>query len=149
MWIAGVCLCLLAALGIVAIARTTPASYANIPREDARTEDPQALVTLEPPTVNRPSRAPCPECGVIESMRQIERSSDSGREGVVDVKVARGIPNTLSGGPITANTVTGKSYEFTVRFRDGSTTVFSDVGPRAWRVGSRVMVIRRPNTVNN
>ena len=135
MWIAGACICLLATLGFVAIARTIPASYANIPGEDARSkhrtaparaEDALAHSALAPISVNRPNRASCPECGVIESMRQIERSSD--------------------GGPITVSAATAKVYEFTVRFRDGSTTVFSEAGPRAWRLGNRVMVIGHSDT---
>jgi hypothetical protein len=163
MWIAGVGICSLAALGIVAIARTIPASYANIPGKDARSKDrtaparmedagakgPQVHVVLQPIAVSRPGRVPCSECGVIESMRQIERSSDSGRERAFDVKGTRGVPNTSSGVPITASAATEKRYEFTVRFRDGSTTVFSEAGARAWPLGSRVMVIGRAGAVNN
>jgi hypothetical protein len=148
MWVAGISFCLLATLGIVAVARLIPASYANIPEEDARAEDPQTHVALSLVRVNRSNQAQCPECGVIESMRQIERSSDRGRERAGDVKVARGVPGAPSGGPIIANAVTGKSYEFTVRFRNGSTTAFTEASPRDWRLGSRVKVIGPSNTLN-
>jgi hypothetical protein len=70
-------------------------------------------------TVDRVHRASCTDCGVIESMRQSERP-----------------------------TVDGRHYEFTVRFRDGSTTIFNETNPRMWRLGSRVMVIGRANTAN-
>jgi hypothetical protein len=50
----------------------------------------------------------CPECGVIESVREIA-------------------PDRL--------------YVVTVRFRDGTTTMFDAANPRTWRLGSPVSVI--------
>jgi hypothetical protein len=45
--------------------------------------------------------------------------------------------------------VTGKLYEITVRFRDGSTTVLNEASPRTWRLSNRVIVIGRSNAENN
>jgi hypothetical protein len=163
MWIAGSSVCILATLGIVAISRTIPASYANI-RDDgapskhaaaparpanARAADTQAHRALEAVTVDRRNRPSCPECGVVESMRQIERSSESGRQEAVAHKATKGVAGDSPGSAIAANAATRKGYEFTVRFRDGSTAVFSEASPRTWRLGSRVMVIGLENTANH
>ena len=58
------------------------------------------------------ARSRCPECGVIVSVREIERHDDD----------------------------TG-SYEFTVRMADGSKRVIDDVNPARWRPGERLIVI--------
>ena len=92
-------------------------------------------------TINRRSRTWCPECGFVESIRHIERSGNAG--------VAGGVASGTSGTAIVANTVTGKDYEITVRFRDGSTTVLNEASPRTWPLGSRVMVIGRSNASSN
>jgi outer membrane lipoprotein SlyB len=57
----------------------------------------------------------------------------------MEVKVA----GRVSGGAIVAKPTTSKSYEITVRFRDGSTTVFNETGSRTWRLGARVIMIGR------
>jgi hypothetical protein len=57
-------------------------------------------------------RASCSECGYVVSSQHV------------------------------AGSVAGATREITVRFRDGSTTVFNDADGRPWRVGSRVVVIR-------
>ncbi len=125
-WIAGISLCMLTAVGLVAIARAIPDSYAGIP--DARAGEPQARPAGVQATSNRQIPVRCAECGVIESMRQIVPPGAAARRGVVDVGVA-------------ANAVTASAYETTVRFRDGRTAVFNEASPRAWRSGSRVIVI--------
>jgi hypothetical protein len=58
------------------------------------------------------ARASCDECGVIASMRQVA---------------------ALENAP--------EFYEMTVRFRDGSTRVFSDASPTNWRPGARIVLI--------
>ena len=117
---------MLAVLGILAVARSIPASYAGIPDNGARStyEDeaseggsPDALV----PASRR--RRACHECGTIQSMRQIERYGDVAGDAGSDRALAE------------------KDYEITVRFRDGSTTIFNEATPRSWRSGSRVIVI--------
>jgi hypothetical protein len=158
LWIAGICICVLAASGVVAIVRSIPASYASIPNDDAplkrgaapsgsengRAINPQPLAEARD-TINRRNRARCPACGVVESMRKIERPSDVGRQYTADIKVARGV----TGSAIAANAITGKGYEITVRFRDGSTTVLNEASPRTWPLGSRVMVIGRSIASSN
>jgi hypothetical protein len=117
LWIVGITICLLTPLGIVAIARSIPASYANVPAERApsrhetamsEARDTQADLAAARGTISARARAHCSGCGVIQSMRQIERS---------------------------------RGYETTVRFRDGHTAVFNETTPRTWRTGGRVIVI--------
>jgi hypothetical protein len=162
LWIAAISICVLAASGTAVIVRAIPASYANIPNEDAplkrgaapsgsqdgRAINQQALAETRN-TINRRNRASCPACGVVESMRKIERPGAVAGRYTADVKVARGVTGGASGGAIAANDLTGKSYEITVRFRDGSTTVLNEASPRTWPLGSQVMVIGRSTASSN
>ena len=141
LWLIAVSFCSLAAWGSAAILRSVPESYANIPPEgtvsehvalsnagaDARPNDAQSLLAVTPPTSKRIT---CSECGVVASIREIARPGAVGHQDTIDAKFA---PH-VSGGAI-------KSYEITVRFRDGSTTVFNETGTRTWRIGSRVILI--------
>jgi hypothetical protein len=68
---------------------------------------------------------------------------------IADVKTVEGASSGISGGAVAASAVAGNLYEFTVRFRDGSTTVLSEASPRTWRLGNRVIVIGRSNAENN
>ncbi len=150
-WIAGISICLLTAAGIVAIVRSIPASYASIqdegvlsaraaapsPSDDANSKDTLAHPAPAMSTINRRSRTGCRECGVIESMRRIERAGDVSGQHEVDVEFA----GAVSGGAIVSNGAGGHGYEFTVRFHDGSTMVFNEATSRTWRPGGRVVVI--------
>ena len=157
--IAGISICLLAATGVVAIVRSIPVSYASVPDEratskhravasvptDAYLKDSRPEPRETRPTTIVEHRASCPECGSSTLVRQIERSGDVGRQDTLDVKVAaRG-----SGGAIASSALGGKSYEITIRFRDGSTMVLNEAGPRTWRLGTRVMVIGRVSSSND
>jgi len=161
MWIAGISICLLAGSGIVAIVRSIPASYANIPTdrapwygtapsgvEDALADRPLAGLSVAKPAINRGRRAWCPECGVVESMREIEPPRAVIGQHDVEVKFAGDGSVGVSGSTIAADATTTKSYEIRVRFRDGSTTVFNEASPRTWRLGSRVMVIKHTRASN-
>jgi hypothetical protein len=152
----------LAASGIVAIARSIPVSYASIPNEGAASTHEAALsgsehgpaINAQPlagaqDTINRRNRVRCPACGVVESMRKIERPGDVGGQYTADIRVERGVTGGTSGSAIAANAITGKGYEITVRFRDGSTTVLNEASPRTWPLGGRVTVIARSNASSN
>jgi hypothetical protein len=163
MWIAGISICVLAASGIVTIVRSIPASYAGIPdegapstrgaapslSEDARVDDPQARLAIAPDTISRRNRVRCPDCGVVESMRKIERSRDVGTQDSSNLRVARSVSSGVSAGAIAASAIAEKNYEITVRFRDGSTTVFNEANARTWQLGSRVIVIGRSSVASN
>src|SRR5271165_5407562 len=106
MGIAAISTCLLAVLGIIAIGRSIPATYANVPTENAaskgrtapaRPEDVTAEELLSPlpvgrAMVKRSNRASCPGCGVIESMRQMDPPENMGRQGAVAVRLAESDP---------------------------------------------------------
>jgi hypothetical protein len=139
MWIVGISVCLLAATGIVAVVRAIPASYAHAPEESAKgsyVDDPQTRPAVEEDTISRRSRAWCPECGFVESIRYIERSGNAG--------IAGGVSRGASDSTMAVSAALGKNYEITVRFRDGSTTVFNEATPRTWRL-RRVIVIGGSN----
>jgi hypothetical protein len=152
----------LAASGIGAIVRSIPTSYANIPNEDAPLKrgaapsgyengpaiNPQPLAEAQD-TINRRNRVRCPACGIVESMRKIERPGDVGGQYTADIRVARALTGGASGSAIAANAITGRGYEITVRFRDGSTTVLNEASPRTWPLGSRVIVIGRSSASSN
>jgi hypothetical protein len=136
--VAGIVVCLLAASAVGVILRSIPASHAGIPdATDAHANDPQSLSAVSRPTINRRSGASCSECGVVASIREIERPEGPGGQETLGVKVAA----RVSGGAIVAGPTTRTSYEITVRFRDGSTVVFNEAGPRTWRLGARVIMI--------
>lgn len=88
-WICGVAICLVATVGLVAVALPAPAS--NV--------------------------------------------------AVKDGFAAQGAMRNAHAIVIAANSGTEHGYETTVRFRDGSTTVFYEMTQRTWRPGSRVLVI--------
>jgi hypothetical protein len=156
-WIAGISICLLAALGVVALVRSIPASYGSILDDDApttlglapsgsaeaRADDPQAKVAVARDTINHRNRTQCLECGVVESMRQIDLSAEVVAQDTVDVKAAQGVSGGVSGGTVAARAAAGKLYEITVRLRDASTTVLKEASPR-----DRVIVIGRSNAEN-
>ena len=158
-WIAGLTVCVLAALGTIAVVRWIPASHANIPVEiastttgtepnqlhDALAEDTQVLPAIPRASTNLRNRARCSDCGIVESMRRIERSGEIGGHDAVGVTIAGGVSSSAPGSAIAANAKTGPGYEFTVRFRDGSTTVFNQASPHTWQLGSRVVVVGRSN----
>ena len=161
-WIAGISICLLAALGVVAVVRSIPASYGSILDDDAPStlglapsgsaepgaDDPQAKVAVARDTINRRDRTRCLKCGVVESMRQIDLSAEVAGQDTVDVKAAQGVSGSASGGTVATRAPAGKLYEITVRLRDGSTTVLKEASPRTWRLGNRVIVISRSNAEN-
>ena len=117
--------------------------------EDAQADGPQARPAEARETINRRTRVRCRDCGVVESIRQIERSSDVGRQDTVAVKIAGGAGGGASGSASTARAIAQSDYEITVRFRDGSTTVINEANAGMWQLGNRVIVIGRSKVSNN
>jgi hypothetical protein len=158
-WIAGISLCLVTALGTLPIVRSIPVSYASIPdgrvasmdeaepggHRDARADRSEADGASAHPATHPRYRARCPECGVVESMREIGRSGDRIGQAAVDLDSTR----RTCGSAFGADAATERCFEITVRFRDGSRTVFREASPRAWRAGNRVMVIGRADPLGD
>lgn len=100
--------------------------------------DISALYQTAPVTTGEARAKPkCPECGVIVSMREIERQEEGSGPGAAD-GVAAGTQDETRAGP------TG-SYEITVRLADGSRRVIDHASPANWRPGERVIVIDGAN----
>ena len=77
--------------------------------------------------------ARCAECGVIVSMRKIERHKEDPGPGAA----GSGAAGNRDESRLTAAT----NYEFTVRMADGSSRVIEAANAAAWRRGERLIVI--------
>jgi hypothetical protein len=123
---------LLGTSGIAAVMAWTPTSIgAQAPPAAERAEG-EARV-----------RVKCAECGVVASTREIEQlgagiDSDSGAAGGV-----------TAGGRNETPEKSAKSYEVTVRMKDGSSRVFMEANPANWRPGERVIFIEGASQSND
>jgi hypothetical protein len=79
------------------------------------------------------ARPRCPECGVIVSMREIEKHGTSSDPGA-PVEMTAGDQDGMQ---VKSN----KHYEITVRMADGSSRLIYHANPARWRSGERLMVI--------
>jgi outer membrane lipoprotein SlyB len=186
-WIAGIAVILFSVAGIAAIMGWIPASkgmsdnaaLAKIDKPAENIEKPAAATVDTAPSKNHtalqrvadgtPAQAKCVECGVIESVREVNQRGESSGVGVVGGAVVGGLlGNQIGGGHGNqAATVLGalggavvgneiehrakstKIYEITVRFEDGSTSVIKEANPAGWRPGDRVKVINGVIRSNN
>lgn len=124
----------------------------------------QQTVTVRTPRTLTPlveSRVRCADCGVIESVREIEKAGDGTGLGAVGGAVAGGVLGNQVGagrgkdvmtvvgavaGGIAGNQIekkvrSTKSYEISVRMEDGSTRLVSEPNAPAWHSGDRVRLI--------
>ena len=184
-WIAGIAVILFSVAGIAAIMGwiptsmgrssdnteiTKPAKQATnttTKRATAKTPAQPASSVVSPvvsPVVvasNVPGPAKCPDCGVIESTREVAvKGEGSGigavggavLGGLIGNQVGSGRGNTAAtaigavGGAVAGNEIekrvkSTKGYEVTVRFDDGSSRVISEANAPAWRTGDHVKVV--------
>lgn len=93
----------------------------------------QAQIPLARAESDARVRVKCAECGVVAFTREIEQL-----DAEIDPRAAGGVArssrNGISGKPT-------KSYEVTVRMKDGSSHVFMAANPANWRPGERVIFI--------
>ena len=112
------------------------------------------------PAVNV-AKIKCEECGVIESVREVEKAGTGTGLGAVGGAVAGGVLGNqigagrgkdvmtvvgavaggLAGNQIEKKVRSTKSYEITVRMEDGNTKILNEAAPPAWHSGDRVKVI--------
>jgi outer membrane lipoprotein SlyB len=138
-------------------AHTAPAQVANT----AKPAVPIAHTTPVQVASNAPAKLKCAECGVIESVREIQHRGEGTGLGAVGGAVVGGLLGNQvgSGRGNTAATVVGavggviagneiekrvkstKGYEVTVRFDDGSSRVISAASAPTWRTGDHVKVV--------
>jgi hypothetical protein len=79
------------------------------------------------------NRVKCPECGVVESRQEVERA-DLENHHETNARLA----SIRNGQSI-------KSYQVTLRMKDGSSHQFVDTNPANWRPGERVILISGTN----
>ena len=105
--------------------------------------------------------ATCAECGVIESVREVDAKGQGSGLGAVGGAVVGGllgnqagagrgkdvmtvvgaVGGALAGNEVEKRVKTTKRYEVTVRLNDGSSRVISEAGLPTWRTGDKVKVI--------
>jgi hypothetical protein len=76
---------------------------------------------------------PCAECGVIESTREIKVLQAGGATDALG-RISAGSRAGIEAVPL-------RSYEITIRMRDGSMRVIRDAKPAKWKYGERVSII--------
>ena len=107
-----------------------------------------------------PVKQICYDCGVVESVRTIEKAGEGSGLGAVAGGVLGGVLGNqmgngngrtvmtvlgavgggLAGNKIEQNSKKTKHYEVTVRFEDGTTRVFNQETESTWRSGDKVRV---------
>ncbi len=179
-WIAGIAVILFSAVGIAAFTGWIPSSIggpsdkAALDQRSANTAPPAvpkartATATASQPApvaraapVQIAAVAKCAECGVIESVREVEEKGKGSGLGAVGGAVVGGLLGNQVGGGRgkDAMTVVGavggavagnevekrvkstKSYEVTVRLSDGSSRVISVAGMPTWHTGDKVKIV--------
>jgi outer membrane lipoprotein SlyB len=155
----------------VAQARSAPAQTREQARAEERAEDraedrarARAQARAQAPAQvadSTPARWRCAECGVVQSVREVVTKGEGSGIGAVGGAVVGGVLGHqvgggrgqkiatvvgAVGGAVAGNEVekrvkSGKSYEVTVRFEDGSSRVINEATAPSWRTGDRVKVV--------
>ena len=134
---------------------------------------PPATMAPPPPYQPAPSMAPakplCHDCGVIESVREVEKKGEAIGSGTAIGGIAGGIlgnqagrghgrdvmtilgaiGGAIAGHEIEKNTNKVKAYEIDIRFDDGSTQLITQNTPPVWRSGDRVKLVDGVITARN
>jgi len=131
-------------------------------REAARAQaraDARAQARAQTPV--QVAQARCAECGVIESVREVATQGAGSGLGAVGGAVVGGllghqvgggsgkkiatvvgaVGGAVAGNEVEKRVKSGKSYDITVRFEDGSSRVINEANAPTWRVGDRVKVV--------
>jgi outer membrane lipoprotein SlyB len=186
-WIAGIAVTVFSAVGIAAVMGWIPTSTSSSsekivavePGKPAqapkRVRDPDRVVARQEARerardefradarqdAKELAQAPCAECGVIESVREVETKGEGSGIGVVGgavvggvlghqvgggrgqdiATVAGAVGGAVAGNEIEKRVKSTKSYEITVRFENGLGRVIHEANTPSWRVGDRVKVV--------
>jgi len=149
---------------------------AEEPMKIARADMPAVVAQTPPPPPQyqpapaaAPPRPVCYDCGVIESVREIEKpgqptgagaavggiaggllGNQTGRGHGRDVMTVLGaLGGAFAGHEIEKNTKKLKSYEIDIRFDDGSSRLITQDNPPPWRSGDRIKLVDGVITANN
>jgi len=171
-WATGIALILFSAVGISAFMGWIPASMGG-PGEKAVLETrpagapAQAKAHTAPVqvanTTTTPARARtrCAECGVVESVREIDAKGEGTGLGAVGGAVVGGVlgnqvgggrgqdvmtvigavGGAMAGNEVEKRVKSTKSYSITVRFEDGSSRAIREANATTWRTGDKVKVV--------
>ena len=168
---AAIAIILFCAAGVAAIMGWIPTTIGQ-PGEDA---SPPKAVKSPPATPAaarsraepaRPARtvttaAVCPDCGIVESVREIQTQGNASGVGAVGGAVVGGVVGNqvgggrgrdamtvlgavggaLAGNQIEKNMKSTKSYAITVRLEDGTTRVLHEANLPTWRPGDKVRIV--------
>lgn len=170
-WIAGIALTLFCGVGIAALMGWIPNSMGGTGEQTALKQASAKTVPAVAPKARRaaasqsaPVRvaAPaCAQCGVVESVHEIEAKGQGSGLGAVGGAVVGGLLGNqvgggrgkdvmtvagALGGAVAGNEVEKRvkastSYEITVRLDDGSRRVISETGAPSWRAGDKVKLV--------
>ena len=166
MWIAGIALIVFCGAGVAAFMGWTTSS-AGKPAEPSvvgKLDQPRAVEKARAPahtTAKTPVAAICAECGVVQSVHEVDTKGQGSGVGVVGGAVVGGVlghqvgdgdgrkvatvvgavGGALLGNEIEKRVKSTKSYEITVRFEDGSSRVITEPDATAWRAGDKVKVV--------
>ena len=122
-----------------------------------------------PPPAVEPPKPICHDCGVIASVREVEKIGQGSGVGAVAGGVAGGllghqtgggrgkdvmtvlgaIGGAVAGNSIEKNVKKVKSYEIAIRFEDGTSRLIAQDNPPAWRSGDKVKVVNGAITAYN
>ena len=141
----------------------TPAEHAK-PRHVARSEPPHQAApaaAVPPPPPAPVVAAICHECGVIESVQQVEKAGQASGAGAVGGAVLGGVlghqvgsgrgkevatilgalGGGLAGNQVEKNVKKTVEYHTVVRYEDGTKGLFVQATQPGWRIGDKVKVI--------
>jgi outer membrane lipoprotein SlyB len=143
----------------------------NAARDDApvRIAQNDPSPRYEPAPRMEPARPACYDCGVIESVREIEKKGEGSGLGAAAGGVAGGVLGHQTGGgrgrdvmtvlgaiggavaghQIEKNVKKVKSYEISIRFDDGSRQLSTQDSAPAWRQGDKVRLVNGVITASN
>jgi outer membrane lipoprotein SlyB len=176
MWVAGIAVIVFSVVGVAAMMGWIPASTSSpneqfnlVPPKQSGNPAPRATSapaqsdarTPAPAASRTTASATCAECGVIESIRELEALGEGTGIGVIGgavvggllgnqvgggsgkkiATVAGAVGGAVAGNEIEKRVKSSKSYEITVRLEDGSSRMIPEANPPSWRIGDRVKVI--------
>jgi len=175
-WIAGIALTLFCAVGIAAVMGWIPnsmggtgdksvvgqqAASAVAPAVPKAVPKKHRAVATHPAPAYVAAVASCAECGVIESVREVDTKGAGSGIGAVgggviggllgnQVGAGRGkdvmtvvgvVGRAVAGNEVEKRVKTTKSYEVTVRLNDGSRRVITEANVPTWRSGDKVRIV--------
>lgn len=159
-----------------AVRPVKPVQQAAHPAEQpvvvARADTPAVMAQTPPPPPQyqpAPARPVCHDCGVIESVREVEKPGQATGTGAAVGGIAGGIlgrqagngrgrdvmtvlgalGGAFAGHAIEKNTKKLKSYAIDIRFDDGSSRQITQDNPPPWRSGDRIKLVNGVITANN